>query len=90
MIESSEIVDGDMPSDLDVPVEAESVVPGDLIENPGDIFDLLMIRRDASADEAEGSWQTIEHVDVGNDFFLLEKVVCHVKACRTATDHSNS
>jgi hypothetical protein len=47
-----EVFDGEVAPELDVAEEAEAVVGRDLVVDPRDALDLLVIGRDAAADQA--------------------------------------
>ena len=66
-----EVVDGDVPPELDVAVEAELRIGRDLVERRGDRLDLLVVRRDASAHEAVRARQPVVEVDLDENFDVI-------------------
>ena len=77
---------GQVAAHLDVAVEAELGVGGDLVVDPGDRLDLLVVGRDPAAHQAEGRRQPVVHVDLDLQVVLLLEMLGGVEARRARAD----
>ena len=73
---------GQVAAHLDVAVEAELGVAGDLVVDARHRLDLLVVGRHAAAHEAERRGQAVVHVDLDHQVLLLLQVLGGVEAGR--------
>ena len=81
---------GEVAPHLNVPVEAELGVGGDLVVDPGHRLDLLVVRGHPAAHQAEGRRQAVVHVDLDLEVVLLLQVLGGVEARGARADHRHS
>src|SRR5262245_38890188 len=75
---------------FDAAEEAEARVGGGLVEGGGDRLDLLVIGRDAGADEPVGRGQPVEHVHLDHDVLTALQVLGRVEAGRPGADDDHA
>ena len=81
---------GQVAAHLDVAVEAELGVVGDLVVDARDRLDLLVVGGDAAAHQAEGRRQAVVHVDLDHQVLLLLQVLGRVEARGPGADHGHA
>jgi hypothetical protein len=75
---------------LDVAEESERIIPGDSVEHANDLLDFLVVRGDPVSDQAERSWEAVEHVDGHAVCHDLEQPLSYIECGRTRPDDGNS
>jgi len=82
----SQLLHRDVGSDLDVPEESEVGIGGDPVVRLRDGLDLLMVRRDAAPDQAEGRGEPVVHVDLDRKAFPFHQMSRGVEPGRAGAD----
>ena len=89
MVVGLQVLMGQLPADLDVAVEAELRVRGDLVVDAGDRLDLRVIGCDTTAHEAERRWQSVEHVDLHDQVILALQEVRGIETGGARADYGD-
>ncbi len=82
MVVLFEISQRQVLAELDVAVETEVGIGGDLLIRPGDGLDLGVIRGHSASDQPVGRRQAVEHIHLNVQAHLLEQVLGGVKGGR--------
>ncbi len=86
----AQLVDGDVPADLDVAEEAELGSGGGLLVDADHRLDLRVVGSHAEADQPVRRRQPVEHVDLGVRSLVLEHVLGRVEAGRARPDDGDA
>ncbi len=86
VVELQQVVVRDGCADLDVAEEAKAGPRGGLLERARDRLDVLVVRRDAEADEPPWRRQAVDHVDLDRLVLTLQQRVGRVEPRRPRAD----
>ena len=90
VVKPAHVLQGDVPSELDVPEEPESRPGRRFLEHPGHAFDLGVVRGHSAADEAVGRGQAVEHVHGRGDVRPGQELFGGVEAGRPAPENGGA
>ena len=86
VVEAGELLGADVAADRHVAEEPVGLVAGGLLVALDDVLDLRVVGRDAGTDEAEGSRQPVDHVDLDVELRMREQRLGRVEAGRPGAD----
>jgi hypothetical protein len=90
VVQRGELLVADVPTDLDVPEEAEARPCRDLLEGPRDGLELRMVGRHAEPHEAPRRRQALDHVDLDERVLAGEQRSGGVERCRPGAHDRNT